>query len=269
MKKVRRVYQTGSFREVCDVWASDRYRPRGARIKGNARKSQMDANMKAAQRELTRILNGNYSYERGSLLCSLSFDQEPESREEAKKLFNKCWKELRKICRQNGRELKVCGVISDVDGDTGEKVRLHVHVVLDGCTMEQVRECWKLGVVDCRTIRKEKTHARLAAYLLKQCRCEPNEKKWFTSRNLERTKLLSETEIIGSPKYRLPKGAEIIAQGEYCPEEGKLLYLQIQMPEKGRIATPDKPARNDRSGKDKQTNKHGASRTPPPTGKEQ
>ena len=51
MKKVRRVYQTGSFREVCDVWASDRYRPRGPRIKGNARKSQMDANMKAAQRE--------------------------------------------------------------------------------------------------------------------------------------------------------------------------------------------------------------------------
>ena len=233
MKKVRRVYQTGSFREVCDVWASDRYRPRGARIRGNARKSQMDANMKAAQRELTRILNGNFSYERGSLLCTFSFDQEPADRKQAKKLFtDKLWKELRKLCKQDGRELKVCGVVSDMDGETGGKVRWHVHAVLEGCTMEEVRRMWSLGVVDCRSIRKEKTHARLAAYLLKQCRCEADEKKWFTSRNLERTKLLSETEVVGSPKYRLPKGAEIIAQGEYCPEEGKLLYLQIQMPEK-------------------------------------
>ena len=256
MKKVRRVYQTGTFREVCDVWASDRYRPRGARMKGNARKSQMDANMKAAIREMTRKLNGNFSYEQGSLLCTLSFDKEPESREEAKALFTRqCWKELRKICKAEGKALKVCGVVSDVDGDTGEKVRLHIHVVLDGCTVEQVRRCWSLGVVDCRTIRKEKTHARLANYLLKQCRCEPNEKKWFTSRNLERTKLLSETEIIGSPKYRLPKGAEIIAQGEYCPEEGKLLYLQIQMPEPAvrslGCARDDKTRRK----KDKQTNR--------------
>ena len=255
MKKVRRVYQTGSFREVCDVWASDRYRARGPRVKGNARKSQMDANMKAAVREMTRILNGNFSYEQGSLLCTLSFDKEPESREEAKALFTrKCWKELRKICKAEGKALKVCGVISDVDGDTGEKVRLHIHVVLDGCTVEQVRECWKLGVVDIRTIRKEKTHARLAQYLLKQCRCQPDEKKWFTSRNLERTRLLSETEITGSPKYRLPKGAEIIAQGEYCPEEGKLLYLQIQMPEKKDPSAVHQDDRGNRK-KDKQTNR--------------
>ena len=41
MKKVRRVYQTGNFREVRDVWVTDRYVPRGPRLKGNARKSQM------------------------------------------------------------------------------------------------------------------------------------------------------------------------------------------------------------------------------------
>ncbi len=257
MKKVRRVYQTGSFREVCDVWATDRYRPRGTRLKGNARKSQMDANMKAAIRELTRILNGNFSYERGSLLCTFSFDQEPADRKQAKKLFtDKLWKELRKLCKQDGRELKVCGVVSDMDGETGEKVRWHVHAVLEGCAMEDVRRLWSLGVVDCRSIRKEKTHGKLAVYLLKQCRCAADEKKWFTSRNLERTKLLSETEVVGSPKYRLPKGAEIIAQGEYCPEEGKLLYLQIQMPEKN-VRSID-CARDDKARvpeKDKQTNR--------------
>ena len=233
MKKVRRVYQTGSFREVCDVWTADRYRPRGPRVKGNARKSQMDANMKAALRELTRILNGNFTYANGDLLCTFSFDREPESREAAWEIFSKRFlRPMRKICKDKGRELKLCAVVSDMDGETREPERVHIHAVLGGCTVEAVRECWSMGVVDCRTVRREKTHARLAAYLLKQCRCEPNEKKWHTSRNLERTKLLSETEVQGNPKYRLPKGAEIIAQGEYCPEEGKLLYLQILMPEK-------------------------------------
>lgn len=232
MKKVRRVYQTGSFREVCDVWATDRYRPRGTRLKGNSRKSQMDANMKAAIRELTRILNGNFSYKGGDLLCTFSFDQET-NRADAWKIFStKCLKPLRKICKSKGKELKLCAVVSDMDGESKETVRVHIHAVLGGVTMEDVRSCWQMGVVDVRTIRKEKTHARLAQYLLKQCRCAPDEKKWHTSRNLERTKLLSETEVVGSPKYRMPKGAELIAQGEYCPEDGKLLYLQIQMPEK-------------------------------------
>lgn len=259
MKKVRRVYQTGSFREVCDVWASDRYRPRGTRLKGNARKSQMDANMKAALRELTRILNGNFSYMHGDLLVTFSFDQEPESRKAAWDIFGKkCLKPLRKICKDKGKELKFCAVVSDMDGETKNRERIHIHAVLGGCTMEDVRTCWQLGVIDCRTIRREKTHARLAAYLLKQCRCEPDEKKWHTSRNLERTRLLSETEVAGSPKYRLPKGAEIIAQGEYCPEEGKLLYLQIRMPENN-VRSID-CARDDKArvpGKDKQTNKKG------------
>lgn len=232
MKKVRRVYQTGNFREVRDVYVHDRYVPRGARLKGNARKSQMDANMKAAVRELTRILNGNFSYMKGDLLCTFSFDQEPDGREDAWDLFDrKCLRKLRKICKGKGKELRLCAVVSDMDGDSRETVRVHIHAVLGGCTMEDVRSCWTLGVVDVRTVRKEKTHARLAQYLLKQCRCMPNEKKWHTSRNLERTKLLSETEVHGNPKYRMPKGAEIIAQGEYCPEDGKLLDLQILMPD--------------------------------------
>lgn len=246
MKKVRRVYQTGNFREVRDVWVADRYVPRGPRLKGNARKSQMDANMKAAIRESTRILNGNFCYEHGDLLCTYTFTREPEDRNEGWKLFAKHGLDkLRKLARSNGRELKMYAVVSDMDGRTKAPERIHIHAVLSGVTMEQAREVWKLGVVDCRTIRKEKTHARLARYLLEQCRCAPNEKKWHTSRNLERTKLLSETEVHGNPRYRLPKGAELIAQGEYSPEEGKLLDLQILMPE--RDAHTQRPA--DRPGK--------------------
>ena len=255
MKKVRRVYQTGSFREVRDVHVHDRYRARGPRVKGNSRKSHMDANMRAAISELTRILNGNFSYRKGDLLCTFSFDKEPESRNKAWEIFSrKFLRAMRKVCKEKGGELKLCAVVSDMDGDSKETVRVHIHAVLGGVTMEEVRECWQLGVVDIRTIRKEKTHVRLAQYLLKQCRCEPDEKKWHTSRNLERTRLLSETEITGSPKYRLPKGAEIIAQGEYCPEEGKLLYLQIQMPEKGDPSAASQDDRGNRK-KDKQTNR--------------
>ena len=245
MKKVRRVYQTGNFREVRDVWVTDRYVPRGPRLKGNARKSQMDANMKAAIRESTRILNGNFCYAHGDLLCTYTFTREPEDRNEGWKLFAKHGLDkLRKLARSNGRELKMYAVVSDMDGRTKAPERIHIHAVLSGVTMEQAREVWKLGVVDCRTIRKEKTHARLARYLLEHCRCAPNEKKWHTSRNLERTKLLSETEVHGNPRYRMPKGAELIAQGEYSPEEGKLLDLQILMPE--RDAHTQRPA--DRPG---------------------
>ena len=236
MKKVRRVYQTGTFREVADVWTTDRYIPRGPRKKGMARKSQMDANLKAAKRAATRILNGNFCYENRDLLGTWSFDPEhlPGEREEAWKLFSRRYLPgLRKAAREQGKELKFFAVVSDMDGATGETVRVHIHAVLSGVTAEQVRDGWTLGTVDIRTIRREKSHGRLADYLLRQCRCAPDEKKWHTSRNLERTLLIRETEIQGSPKYRLPRGAEIIAQGEYAPEEGKLLYLQIRMPERG------------------------------------
>lgn len=245
MKKVRKVYQTGSFREVRDVWASDRYRPRGPRLKGNARKSQMDANLKAARRAALRIVNGNFSYRKGDLLCTHNFSDQylPKSRAEAWELFSKKFLPLlRKLGKKAGKEVKYFAVVSDMDGQTKQDERVHIHVVFSGVTMEQLRECWSFGTVDCRSLRKEKTYARLVNYLLNQCRCEPDEKKWHTSRNLERTRLLSETEIMGNPRYRLPKGAEIIAQGEYCPEEGKLLDLQILMPEpEQRSTTPPPP----------------------------
>lgn len=233
MKKVRRTYQTGNFREVREVYVSDRYRTRGTRKKGNARKSQMDSNLKTALRELLRILNGNFSYEQGDLLCTLNFETEPETRDEAWKIFaGKPLRELRKLAKERGTSCRLCAVVSDMDGDSREKVRTHLHVVIGGVTGEQVKACWPHGTVDVRTIRKEKTHARLAAYLLKQCRCAPDEKKWHTSRNLLRPQLIREEEVTEGSRYRLPKGAELIAQGEYCPEEGKLLDLQILMPEK-------------------------------------
>lgn len=249
VKIVRRTYQTGRFREVREVMVPDRYIPRGPRLKGNARKSQMDANLKAAIREATRILNANFFYEDGDLLVTLSFADKalPATRDEAWQIVGqKLLRKLRPLAKKRGRPLKIFGLPSDMDGQTKETERVHVHLVLSGVTMDEVRETWApYGLTDCRTIRKEKSHARLAAYLLAQCRCVPDEKKWHTSRNLERTRLIAETEPVG--RYRLPKGAELIAAGEYAPEEGKLLDLQIWMPAektRARAGGPLKSGRN-------------------------
>lgn len=241
MKKVRRVYQTGQLREVRDVYVQDKYIPRGPRKKGNARRSQMDANMKTAIREANRIITANFRYERGDILATLSFEQEPESREAAWALCSKKLDKLRRMAKKNGQALRFFAVVSDMDGETKETVRIHIHACLGGVTMEQVRQAWDLGVADCRSIRKEYSHERLAVYLLTQCRCKPDEKKWHTSRNLERTQLISETEVQGTSRYHMPKGGKEIWRGEYAPDQGKLLDVQIWMPAPETAAQPKQP----------------------------
>lgn len=259
MKKVRRVYQTGQLREVRDVYVQDKYIPRGPRKKGNARKSQMDANTKTAIREASRIITANFRYERGDILATLSFEEEPESREAAWALCKNRLDKLRRVAKKNGQALRYFAVVSDMDGETKEAVRIHIHICLGGVTMEQVRKVWDLGVTDCRSIRREYSHERLAVYLLKQCRCKPNEKKWHTSRNLERTKLISETEVQGTSRYHMPKGGKEIWRGEYAPDQGKLLDVQIWMPEPAAVAKtkPANPASTTPAGGRVKKNKGG------------
>jgi len=236
VKKVRRILQTGSIREVREMYVPESFRPRGRR-KGPSRRSQEKNNLDAAIREAATILDANFFYARGDRLVTLRYDDAhlPETEEQARENETRIIAVCRRWAKKNGKSFRFFVVTSDKKRN-GDPARLHHHLVISAVPAEALRAAWPYGTVDDRSIWDEESHGALAAYLVKQAIRGRNVKKWRSSRNLARTVMLSEQEVLPESKYRIPKGAKVIWQGEYDPAMGKLLHLKLRMPEKEEAA---------------------------------
>ncbi|MFR7551242.1 MAG: hypothetical protein ACLUVB_00505 [Acutalibacteraceae bacterium] len=74
---------------------------------------------------------------------------------------------------------------SDMDGDTGELVRLHVHICMEtdgSLSWDALRDAWTLGSVNIRSLRGQDDYSPIAYYMLKQVRRVPDRKKYKVSR---------------------------------------------------------------------------------------
>lgn len=236
MKKVRRILQTGSIREVREMYVPESFRPRGRR-KGPSRRSQEKNNLDAAIREAATILDANFFYARGDRLVTCRYDEAhlPETEEQARENETRLIAACRRWAKKNGESFRFFAVTADKKRN-GDPTRLHHHLVISAVPAEVLREAWPYGTVDDRSLWDEESHGALAAYLVKQAIRGRNVKKWRSSRNLARTVMLSEQEVLPESKYRIPKGAKVIWQGEYDPATGKLLHLKLRMPEKEEAA---------------------------------
>lgn len=136
-------------------------------------------------------------------------------REAAEKQMN-LW--LRRIKRKAG-SLKYIAVTSDIDGDTGEAVRIHHHLVIaaEGLSWDLLRQQWKLGSVDIRRLRGQKDYTPVAVYLLRQVRRQPDAKKYAVSRGML-LPVITEREVLGNPEIRVPAGASVLERAEYNAE---------------------------------------------------
>ena len=134
--------------------------------------------------------------------------------------FGECFidKTLRRACAKAGVALRYDWIISDMDGDTKEPERLHVHMVCDRAVREVAERVWKLGRVEHKTLYSH-NHGdlqELADYLIAQVRTVAGRKRHHPSRNLakpERTKPIKAR----SPSADLivPKGCEKIYRSEF------------------------------------------------------
>lgn len=231
MKKgywVVRTYQAGAVGEKIKYWVEGEKPTRSARkIKQDIKKRQQ--NEASAEKQMARLLNANFRA--GDILLGLDYSDEglcklteqfdfTHSDDERELFFEAAMQELRlflRRCRRAlGDKMKYIAITSDMDGETGEEVRVHHHLVIPAEALEAVQGKWTLGGLHWEKLRDQKDYTPIAAYFVKQVRHIPDAKKYIPSRNLIRPQ----------PKDRIAKsGAEIRP-----PRKSTLLYRAAYSP---------------------------------------
>lgn len=151
---------------------------------------------------------------------------------------------LRRVKREldkSGLELKGIYVTSDMDGVTGEIVRVHHHLIVNAGTEEAFLKCWEkfgLGGVSWEHLWENQIdRTRLAEYLLEQVRRVPDAKKYRSTRNLVRP--IHKDRIVSTDnELVVPKGGKLIFRQEYENKMGLQSDFQNRRPQYIRYITP-------------------------------
>lgn len=238
--------KSGRAVELSSVWVGANTRPRKNRRKGSTSAQKQDENERDCVKRLARIFNCNYAH--GDLLLTPKYDaagwarleqwagehrEENESWEDA--LIRAAEREGRLYLERIKRMLEAKGVecryvlfTSDMDGETGEAVRVHHHLVIQRVGFEAAAEKWGLGTVDYQILRDQDDYTPLAEYLCRQVRRRPNAKKWSCSRNMKKPVVSTRW---AKPGEELRPDAKAILVDRNQWELGKPQYIRfIQRP---------------------------------------
>lgn len=251
-----RTYISGRVGEKTKYWVSGE---RDTTVRGRRRERaeirKQEQNEYSAVKGLARILNANlrggdillgldYSDEgleklltwcrgQGMDVDSMSEGERAEAiREAARHALTLCMRRVSRLLEKDGIELRCfAAVTSDMDGETGEAVRVHHHLVIPGEAKDAFLAKWKLGGVHFKGINPEQEdYTPLAEYLLRQVRRIPDEKKYITTRNIIRP-LPRDRVAVNDAELRAPAGGRLLFRSEYkrgCPQ-----YIRYTIP-KGR-----------------------------------
>lgn len=251
---VTRTYQAGAVGE------KSKYFVPGTRPTGKDRRREKNAIKKQEQNEyssvkaLARVINANFiagdplmgldygpsGYDRllkwiagkGIDLDSLDEAQQRDLIwEAAAHELDLCLRRVKYRLKKDGIELKAVYITSDMDGETGECVRVHHHMVVNREAMPAFVDAWKeLGGVDYDGLYENQIdRTPIAEYFIKQVRRIPDAKKYRSTRNLVRPKpkdRFAQTDA----EIRVPKGGTLIFRAAYG--KGQPQYIRYVMPAK-------------------------------------
>lgn len=225
---------SGEVRERRKTKITRRPMKRGGRMKGNSSEKKIIGNREHAKLQLARTLNCNFTA--GDLWLTATFD--PEHLEACGGDYEGAKKEGRKFIDRLAYRLKKQGIIckwilapSEIDGETGELVRPHVHIIITGKGFrvedrkllignEAVEDIWGNGTVDMKFLNHQKDYYPLASYIINQSRGVADEKKYTCSRNMK--KPIIKREIVTSGRQlRVPNGATELPGTKYDPEKNQ------------------------------------------------
>lgn len=239
-----RRYKSGQIGETVKYWIPDGKPPRSARrLKSDIRKQE--SNERAAVRTVARLIHANFQGGEDILLgldysdtghmkltagedCgdAADVDNVRDAAQHQVKLF---LRRVRRACDAVGVPFRYLAFTSDVDGATGEAVRVHHHLIVNAEALDICRKKWKLGGVDFESLREQEDQTSLAEYLMKQTRRQPDASKYIYSKNLDRPKPLDT--VSGGGELAVPRGATLLYRGPYRP--GQPQYIRYLMPKRG------------------------------------
>jgi len=254
---VIRSYTAGAVGEKTKFWVQGARPGRSSRREKTELRKQ-EQNEYSAVKRLARILNANFGP--GDLLLGLDYSEDAVARlreyaesqgadmeraeeaERAEYLRRAAERELRLVLRRVKRELEKTGVelryvavTSDMDGDTGEAVRLHHHLIVPAQARAAFLKRWGLGGVSWSPLSAQPDYLPVAEYLLRQVRRAPDGKKYISSRNLIRP-LPRDRVALTDAELRVPRGGKLLQRSEYRP--GKPQYIRYVLPETRRKGPP-------------------------------
>ncbi|NCB52269.1 MAG: hypothetical protein EOM54_10360 [Clostridia bacterium] len=222
-----RTYRSGSVVEESKFWVSDRIRPRGKRKAGSSPRKQ-DQNDREAVKRLARLINCNFRPEDMWITLTYSDAGFPglsgmeinEAKARAAHDLTLFLRRMKRAVEKNGGEWRYITVTSDMDGETGEVVRPHHHIIMPRAAYELCKKNWKLGTVDMQTLRHQADYTAIAVYLVRQVRKTPDAKKWNCSRGMNKPEITERIVSRCSP-LKNPVGTELVAEGSWGRERGE------------------------------------------------
>lgn len=245
-------YEAGPVGEKIKFWVPGQ-KPVGKltrKQKSDIRKAAQ--NEYAATRQLARLINANFRP--GDLFLGLDYSEEALLRVEQKaagrcghrpllteaqrmdtireaaahELVN-CIRRVKRELDREGIELKYVSITSDMDGETGEAVRVHHHLVINREAREAFLHKWQekgMGGVDWKSLDKQDDYYGVAEYMVKQVRKQAEENQFASSRNLVRPKPKDRV-VASAAEVRVPKGCRLLHRQEYKP--GKAQYIRYRI----------------------------------------
>ena len=226
---VTRTYQCGQIGEKIKFFVpGERHSTSKRRLKSELKKQRW--NDQNAVKRLARIIHANFEGGK-DYLVGMDYSDEylPEDRAGASKQLRLWLERVRRACKKAGVEFRYVCIVSDMDGETGELVRLHHHAVINAEAMEIALGKWTAGGTYKSKLdgRPDKTY--LAEYLLKQVRRDvPDEKKYIPSRNLVHPQPKDRI-CAGTAEVKPPRHAMLLHRSEYTP--GQPQYIRYILPE--------------------------------------
>lgn len=237
--------------EKTRFFVSESAKPRKSAKSRNTLRKQ-EANRNHAIKSLARVLNNNFTS--AAYLVSLTFDDDhlynllqslsPEvidrhaavlaALDKAARNF------IRRLRRSGAKDLAYVIVSSDMDGDTKNDARPHIHMIIMteqlGKVNEKIQvagktleELWKEGKLVVSRRLDSGDYSPLARYLLAQTRDIPNRKSYICSRNLERI-IPDEyiTDQYPNQPFEIPAGATILEwlRGGTNDESALMQYIR-------------------------------------------
>ena len=169
---------------------------RGANV-GITSDAQEKVNARNAERKLRGLINANFCA--GDWHVQFTYKDAPD-KDQAREDLRKAIRELRKIYRENGQELKYITVTEY------ETKRIHHHLILPKLPIGTIKQAWRHGMVRATPLYSGDDYANLSAYLIKETRRTYSKedalykKRYNASRNLKKPTVIKE--IVDAQTWR-------------------------------------------------------------------
>lgn len=249
-KMMARTVRAGETGERYSFAVSSSAKPRGRRTQKCSPRKQ-DINEHQAEKRLARILNCNFTH--NDIFLTLTWDEGhiaelgdasdvDAARAVAEKQVDLFLSRVKYHLRRAEKKLDAyISVVADINGDTGEIVRPHAHLLvkagavrMDGGRLyagnADLEDLWGRGAINLRTLHEQEDFTPIATYLMRQVRRQPDKAKYKAARGMKKPVIVEEDFVSPNRELKAPKGAKILYRSAFEP--GKPQYIRFVWPEK-------------------------------------